>query len=71
MPDNDITQEFIGRQLALVLEHVGAIEDQMMVQTAIIRRLDGTVSGLIDEVRGLSRLYDRIDRRVRLIEESK
>ena len=51
MPDNDITQEFIGRQLALVLEHVGAIEDQMMVQTAIIRRLDGTVSGFIDEVR--------------------
>ena len=39
----------------------------MMVQTAIIRRLDGTV--LMRCVRGLSRLYDRIDRRVRIIEQ--
>jgi hypothetical protein len=67
---DEISQEFIGRQLALLLERLGSIEDQMIVQTAIIRRLDGAVSGLIDEVRGvIQAVYDRLDRRIRSVEE--
>jgi len=64
----EITLEFIGKQLATLISDVGQLRDEMTVLSGITRRLDGTVSGLIDEIRGLSRLYDRLDRRIRELE---
>ena len=63
-----ITLEFIGRQLSSLTSEFGQMRDEITVLTPMVRRLDGTVSGLTDEVRGLSRLYDRLDRRVRELE---
>jgi archaellum component FlaC len=64
----DIDLAFIAQQLDRVIERLGAVEDQMSVTTAMVRRLDATVGGLTDEVRALSRQLERIDHRVRALE---
>lgn len=66
---SEITLEFLSRQLDRVLDRLGAMEDQMTVQTATISRLDATVGGLTTELRALSRRLDRIDVRVRKLED--
>lgn len=66
---SEITLEFISRQLDRVLDRLGAMEDQMTVQTATISRLDATMGGVTTELRALNRRLDRIDTRVRKLED--
>ena len=69
MADESITRAFIARQMDRMLDRFGTLEDQMSVQTGMIIRLDGSVQGLTTEVRALHRLLDRLERRVRKLED--
>ena len=40
----------------------------MAVMTAILQRLDGTVSGLVNEIRATHAQQSRMDRRIRELE---
>jgi hypothetical protein len=66
----EITLEFIARQLERMFDRIGTVEDQITVLTGIAMRLDGSLEGLAVEVRGMVRLLDRLERRVRKLEEA-
>jgi hypothetical protein len=63
MEDNaqaDLT--LIARQQKRLLSEMGQMRDDMAVLIAVAQRLDGTVSGLVNEVRAMhSRLARRVD----------
>lgn len=41
---------------------MGQVRDDMRVISALIQRLDGTVQGLVNEVRAENARFDRLDR---------
>jgi hypothetical protein len=59
----DIDLKFVARQLDRVLLDIAGLRDEMAVQTAIIRRFDGTVDGLTEEVRAVHAQNARLDKR--------
>lgn len=65
----EITLDFLAQQQARLLEAMGQLRDDVRVMTAIVQRLDGTVQGLINEVRAEHSRFERLDRRVRTLEE--
>jgi hypothetical protein len=65
----EVTLAFLARQLERVLDRLGAIEDQITVLTGMAMRHDGSLEGLAVEVRGLVRLTDRVEHRLRKLEE--
>jgi hypothetical protein len=67
IPDN-VDLAFLARQNERVLDRLGAMEDQITVLTGIAMRHDGSLEGLAVEVRGLIRLLDRLEHRVRKLE---
>jgi hypothetical protein len=58
----------IGRQQLQILAEIGAMRDDMGVMMAILQRLDGTVAGLVNEVRAMHSQHSRMDRRMRALE---
>jgi hypothetical protein len=66
----EITLDFLAQQQARLLEAMGQLRDDVRVMAAaIVQRLDGTVQGLINEVRAEHSRFERLDRRVRVLEE--
>ena len=65
----EITLDFLAQQQARLLEAMGQLRDDVRVMAAIVQRLDGTVQGLINEVRAEHSRFERLDRRVRTLEE--
>ena len=65
-----ITLEFLARQLDRVLDRIGTMEDQITVLTGIVMRLEGSLQGLAVETRGMYRLLDRVEQRVRKLEDA-
>jgi hypothetical protein len=61
----NVTLEFIGRQLERVLEEQGRVRDSIDVLTGITIRLEGAVSGLTLEIAGLRGMVLRHDRQLR------
>jgi len=55
----------ITRQQRQTLEEMGTMRDDMGVMMAILQRLDGTVAGLVNEIRVTPSQQSRMDRRVR------
>jgi hypothetical protein len=47
-----------------------SMRDELRVQTAMITRLDGTVAGLVQEVRAVHTWMVRMDDRVRKLEDA-
>ena len=69
MPDEPgVEIGLIARQLRQVLEEMGTMRDDMGVMMAILQRLDGTVSGLVNEIRATHAQQSRMDRRIRELE---
>jgi hypothetical protein len=66
----DVSLEFLARQLDRILTRLGAIEDQITVLTGLAIRHDGALTGLATEFRGLARAVNRADRRLRKLEDS-
>ena len=58
----------IARQQRQVLSEMGVMRDDMAVMMAILQRLDGTVSGLVNEIRAMHSQHSRLTNRVRDLE---
>ena len=58
----------IARQQKQLLDDFGTMRDDMRVLLAIVQRLDGTVSGLVNEVRAMHARHDRLACRVESLE---
>ncbi|MDT7952836.1 MAG: hypothetical protein RQ966_15135 [Acetobacteraceae bacterium] len=54
----------IARQQRQLLDEMGVMRDDMRVMSAILMRLDGTVGGLVQEVRAMHSRHDRLAKRV-------
>ena len=74
----EITLEFLaGQQVKLLDEmramrnEMGQMRDDIRVMAAIVQRLDGTVQGLVSEVRASHSRFDRLNQRVQVIEEGR
>jgi len=65
----DVSLEFLSRQLDRVLTRLGAIEDQITVLTGMAIRHDGSLTGLATEFRGLAQALNRADHRLRKLED--
>lgn len=66
-PQVDLT--LIARQQKQMLTEMATMRDDMGVMMAILQRLDGTVAGLVNEIRATHAQISRMDRRVREMEE--
>jgi len=53
-----------------VLDRLGAIEDQITVLTGMAMRHDGSLAGLVIEVRGLAQSIAHIEHRLRKVEDA-
>jgi hypothetical protein len=65
----DVTLDFLARQLERVLTRLGAIKDQITVLTGMAIRHDGSLTGLATEFRGLARATNRAEHRLRKLED--
>jgi septal ring factor EnvC (AmiA/AmiB activator) len=59
-----ITLDFLGRQLAKLLDEVAEFRDQLTVLTAISMRVEASVTSLTIEVRAMHSQHSRLERRV-------
>ena len=66
----DVSLDFLASQLERVLNRLGAVEDQITVLTGMAIRLDGAVNGLATEMRGLVQSINRIEHRLRRVEDA-
>ena len=64
-----ITLDYLAEQQRRMLAEQRTMRDEMLVQGAIIRRLDGTQGPLLDELRAIHSLLARVVDRVRAVEE--
>jgi hypothetical protein len=56
---------FLARQNERIMADKTSMRDELRVQTAMITRLDGTVAGLVQEVRAVHTWMAGMDDRVR------
>jgi hypothetical protein len=63
-----ITLDFLGRQLAKLLDEVAEFRDQLTVLTAISMRVEASVTSLTIEVRAMHSQHSRLERRVEKLE---
>jgi predicted nuclease with TOPRIM domain len=61
---------FLTRQNERILTELGSLRDDITVLTGIAIRLEGALDGLTVEVRGLRSKLDRLDQRVRKLEDT-
>jgi hypothetical protein len=61
---------FLARQNERIMADNASMRDELRVQTAMITRLDGTVAGLVQEVRAVHTWMVRMDDRVRKLEDA-
>lgn len=61
----NITLDFLAKQQRQTLEEMAEMRDDMRVMMAMMQRFDGTLSGLVNEVRAMHSRHDRLARQVR------
>ncbi len=61
---------FIGAQLKLINDRLGALEDNVTVLTAMVIRMDGTMTGLVMELRAIHSQHSRVQSRVKALENA-
>ena len=71
MSDGPVTLEFLGRQMARVLDEMASFRDDLTVLTAIVMRLETSVTSLTTEVRAMHSRHARLERRVQSLETGK
>jgi hypothetical protein len=65
-PTIDLT--FLARQQEQILNELATMRDDAAVQLAILMRVDGTVSGLVRELRAMHSQQSRLANRVTALE---
>ena len=66
--DAAVNLGLIARQQRQLLAETGTMRDDLAVMMAILQRLDGTVSGLVNEVRAVHSQHSGLGNRVRDLE---
>ncbi len=66
----EVDLAFLARQNERIMADNASMRDELRVQTAMITRLDGTVGGLVQEVRAIHGWMARMDDRVRKLEDA-
>jgi hypothetical protein len=56
------------RQQGELLSEMRIMRDAMAVLAAVVQRMDGTLAGLVNEIRATHAQFSRMDRRVRSLE---
>lgn len=64
-----ITLDYLAEQQRRMLAEQRTMLDEMLVQGAIVRRLDGPQGAMLDELRAIHSLLARVVDRVRAVEE--
>jgi hypothetical protein len=65
----DINLDFLARQMERVLTEIGSLRDDMSVMTALALRLDATMTGVQQELRATHNQIQRMNDRVRKLED--
>ena len=65
-----ITLDFLGRQLARLLDEVADLKDAVTIVTAITTRVEASVTSLTIEVRAMHSRHARLERRVDTLEDT-
>lgn len=66
----DINLDFLARQMERVLTGIGSLRDDMSVLTALSLRLDATMTGVQQELRATHKQIQRMNDRVRKLEDA-
>jgi hypothetical protein len=66
----EVDLAFLARQMERVISEVGRLRDEMTVHTATLIRLDGTVAGLVHEVRAIHTWMVRTNERISKLEDA-
>lgn len=66
----EINLEFLARQMDRVITEVGSLRDDMSVLTALALRLDATMIGVQQELRATHSQIQRMNDRVRKLEDA-
>jgi hypothetical protein len=69
--EEKVSLELIAKQQERSLEEQAAMRDDMAVLLGMVQRLDGTVQGLVTEIRAIHSRQARLDRRVGKLEEER
>ena len=64
----NVDLSLIARQQAKMMSDMATMRDDMAVMMAILQRLDGTVGGLVNEVRATHSRHSRLASRVEALE---
>jgi septal ring factor EnvC (AmiA/AmiB activator) len=65
-----ITLDFLGRQLAKLLDEMADLRDGVTILTAITSRVEASVTSLTTEVRAMHSRHARLERRVDTLEDT-
>jgi hypothetical protein len=65
-----IDLEYLARQQQQILGELGTMRDDAAVMLAIVMRIDGTVSGLLRDVRAMHSQHGRLANRVTALEKA-
>ena len=68
MSEGSVDFGLISRQQRQVVSDMASLKDDMVVMMAILMRLDGTVSGLVNEVRAQHSPVSQLGSRMRTLE---
>jgi hypothetical protein len=68
-PPSPVTLDFLAEQQAAILAQLRTMQDDALVSAAILMRLDGTMAGLVQEVRAMHGQHARMASRLRALEE--
>jgi uncharacterized protein (DUF3084 family) len=63
-----VTLSFLAEQQRRLIEEARETKDDLRVAAAMVQRLDGTASGLVNEVRAEHARYARPDKRLKAVE---
>lgn len=71
MPDDTLDLTLLATQQRQILTEVESIRDDIAVLSAIVLRLDGTLTGLVPELRAMHAQHNRMASRIRDLETAK
>jgi hypothetical protein len=66
----DVDLNFLAHQIERLITEVSSLRDDMGVSTAVVMRLDGTQSAMLQELRAIHTQINRMNDRVRKLEDS-
>ena len=64
----EVTLDLLGQMMQRLTTEVASMRDDLTVMSAIVQRMDGTLSGMVNEIRATHAQQSRLANRVRALE---